>query len=275
MTLGKALKRKMTKLANLFRVGRRLTVMAATLLPVVSVAQVQTDQKDYKAPIWSYSGANGPEHWSDLSPDFAACNGGKKESPVDLGNAHSAKLPSIHLNSRPAPLRFVNTGFFIRQNYAPGNGNTLTVGDKTYELQQLHFHHPAEEAINGKHYPMVAHYVYQNKEGQFAVLGIPIKQGRTNRLVTTLWEHLPTQPGKEVDADGIEINAIQLIPAKLSYYRYEGSLTTPPCTEGVTFYILDTPAELSKEQIDRYGQLYPDDARPIQPLNGRVVEHKK
>jgi carbonic anhydrase len=142
-------------------------------------------------------------------------------------------------------------------------------------LTQFHLHHPGEETINGKHYDMVVHLVYQNKEGHYAVIAVLIKEGHPNPLIATLWNNLPPEMDKEHDSDAVQVNAIQLVPAKRSYYKYEGSLTTPPCTEGIVFFVLDTPMSLSKEQIATFAKYYPDNARPVQPLNGRTVQHSK
>lgn len=226
-------------------------------------------------PAWSYSGDNGPAHWGDLCPDYAMCKTGKSQAPLDIVNPQQADLPPIHLNSRPAPLNLVNNGHTIRQDFAPGNGNVLIIGDKKYELQQFHFHHPSEETLDGKHWAMTAHLVYTNGEGNIAVLTIEVKEGRPNQLISLLWSHLPKEMNTPNNTSAIEVNTIQLVPAKLSYYQYKGSLTIPPCPEGLTFLVLDTPMEFSKTQIEKFAQLYPDNARPTQPLNGRMVLRRK
>ena len=226
-------------------------------------------------PAWSYSGASGPEHWGDLCAEFAACKNGREQAPLNIVNPQVEGLPAIHFAYRPVPLNLINNGHTIQQNFAPGNHNTITVDGKKYELAQFHFHHPSEEAIDGKHYDMVAHFVHASKDGHYAVIGVLIKEGKSNPLITTLWENLPPEKEKAHKSDAIEVNAIQLIPAKHGYYMYKGSLTTPPCTEGITFYILDTPVELSKEQIAKFAEYYPDNARPDQPLNGRTIERSK
>jgi len=252
------------------------TVLAVAIISLgASAAAVEAADEHGSCPAWSYSGTNGPEHWGDLCADFAACKNGKEQAPLDITNPQVEHLPAIHFAYHPVPLNLIDNGHSIQQNFAPGNGNTMTADGKKYEMQQFHFHHPSEEAIDGKHYDMVAHFVHASKDGHYAVIGVLIKEGKPNSLVTTLWENLPAEKEKAHKSDVVEVNAIQLIPAKRSYYIYKGSLTTPPCTEGITFYILDTPMELSKEQIAKFAAIYPDNARPDQPLNGRTIEHSK
>lgn len=140
---------------------------------------------------------------------------------------------------------------------------------------QFHFHHPSEEEISGQHYAMVAHLVHKGSEGKLAVVAVLIKEGSPNQLVSTLWDNLPPEKGKELDKDDVEVHVTDLLPASHRYYTFPGSLTTPPCSEGVTWYVLATPMSLSKAQIDKFASIYPLNARPIQPLHDRKVEESK
>lgn len=258
-----------------FRAPAVITVLALMFSLTLGADALGPADEHGSCPAWSYSGANGPEHWGDLCAKYVACKNGKEQAPLDIAHPQVMALPAIHFAYHPVPLDLVDNGHTIRQNFAAGNGNTITVDGKQYEMQQFHFHHPAEEAIDGKHYDMVAHFVHASKDGHYAVIGVLIKEGKPNPLITTLWENLPTEKEKAHKSTAVEVNAIQLIPANHGYYRYAGSLTTPPCTEGITFYILDTPMELSKEQIAKFAEYYPDNARPVQPLNGRTVDKSK
>ena len=261
---------------TLLRVLTKAFMVLAVMFSLITMAAaVEPADEHGSCPAWSYSGANGPEHWGDLCAEFAACKSGKEQAPLDIINPQVESLPAIHFAYHPVPLDLINNGHSIQQNFASGNGNTITVDGKKYEMRQFHFHHPSEEAIDGKHYDMVAHFVHQRHDGQYAVIGVLIKEGKPNSLITTLWENLPAEKEKANKSAAVEVNAIHLIPAKHTYYRYKGSLTTPPCTEGITFFILDTPMELSKEQIAKFAEYYPDNARPDQPLNGRTIEHSK
>ena len=242
-----------------------LLIVAAVLVPASPRPQWKTR--------WSYEGANGPEHWGDLDPEYAACKVGKEQSPIEIRNAVKAALPAIRFEYKSGPLKIINNGYTaVRVNYAPGNGNFLVVGDTRYELTQFHFHRPSEEYIHGKPSDMVAHLMHQASDGKVAAVAVLLKAGSANTTVHQLWEHMPNTPGKEEVIAGVEVNPTGLLPRDTSYYTYMGSLTAPPCSENVTWFVLKTPVEISAEEISAFAKLYPHDVRPLQPLNGRVVK---
>jgi carbonic anhydrase len=188
---------------------------------------------------------------------------------VDIRDAKKSGLPPIQFDYKPSPLKIINNGHSIQINYAPGS--FITVGDKRYELRQFHFHHPSEEYINGKSYDMVVHLVHSDSQGHLAVVAVLVKKGSANPMIQKLWDDLPRAEGKEQEPPNAEVNAAGLLPEPLGYYTFDGSLTTPPCTEGVTWYVLKTPLEVSAGQIETFAKLYPHNARPIQPSNGRAI----
>lgn len=245
-----------------------LLVVATVLVPAGPRAQWKTR--------WSYEGASGPEHWGELDPDYAACKIGKEQSPIDIQNPSKAQLPALRFEYRSGPLKIINNGYTaVRVNYAPGNGNFLFVGDQRYELTQFHFHHPSEESIHGKPYDMVAHLMHQASDGKVAAVAVFLKAGRANTTVQRLWEHMPKTAGREQVIAGVEVNPAGLLPRDTSYYTYMGSQTAPPCTEGVIWFVLKTPIEISSEEISAFAALYPHDVRPLQPFNGRVVKESQ
>ena len=245
-----------------------LLVAAVVLAPAGPRAQWRTK--------WSYDGANGPEHWGDLDPEYAACQTGKQQSPIDIRNAEKTELPAIRFEYKSGLLKIINNGYTaVRVNYTPGNGNLLIVGDKRYELTQFHFHHPSEEYIHGKPFDMVAHLMHEASDGKVAAVAVLLKAGNANTTVHQLWEHMPSTPGKEEVIAGVEVNPSGLLPRDTSYYTYMGSLTAPPCTEGVTWFVLRTPMDISAEDISAFAALYPHDVRPRQPLNGRIVKESQ
>ena len=221
---------------------------------------------------WTYDGARGSEHWAELDPQYAACSG-MQQSPVDIRNAQKADLPALRFDYKSATLDYVsNNGATIRVNYpAPGSGDFLVVGDMRYQLTQFHFHRPSEERINGKGYDMVLHLMHQSSDGKIAGVAVMLTAGSANAAIEKLWAHMPKSEGDEAVA-GLEINPAQMLPASAGYYTYVGSQTAPPCTEGVTWFVLKVPVEISAAQIETFAKLYPHDVRPIQPLNGRVVK---
>jgi carbonic anhydrase len=222
-------------------------------------------------PEWSYEGANGPEHWGELDAANAACASGKEQSPIDIRDAKKGALPRLQFEYKSTPLKIVNNGHTVRVNFAPGNGNFLIVGDKRYELVQFHFHRPSEEQIKGKQFAMVAHLVHKADDGKLAVVAVLLKAGSANMTLQQIWDHMPMTEGPEQQISDVEFNPSGLLPANAAYFTFAGSLTTPPCTEGLTWFVLRTPTDVSHEQIDAFAKLYPHNARPIQPLNGRVV----
>ena len=225
---------------------------------------------------WSYEGATGPEHWGDLDPTYAACKAGKEQSPIDIRNAEKAELPAIRFEYKSGPLKIINNGYTaVRVNYAPGNGNFLTVGDKRYELTQFHFHRPSEEYIHGKTYDMVIHLMHEASDGKVAAVAVLLKTGSANATIRQLWEYMPKTAGKEAEISGVQIDPAGLMPHNTSYYTYMGSVTAPPCSEGVTWFVLKTSMDISAEEISAFAKLYPHDVRPPQPLNGRVVKESQ
>jgi carbonic anhydrase len=215
---------------------------------------------------WGYSGATGPDHWSEFS---ATCGLGKTQSPIDILHTEKKQLPAIEFAYHSSPLKVINNGHTIQVNYAPGS--SITVEGKTYELIQFHFHHMSETAINSQHSPMELHLVHKDKDGNLAVVAVLLNEGQPNQTVSTVWDHLPHEVDKENVPEHVEIEAVHLLPASHRYYTFSGSLTTPPCSENVTWLVLAKPMTLSKAQIDKFAAIYPNNARPVQPLNGRAV----
>ena len=221
---------------------------------------------------WSYGGETGPAHWAAIESDFGACGIGKTQSPIDIRDsvAKKAALPEIVFDYKPSPLKIIDNGHTIQVDYAPGS--FITVQDKRYELVQFHFHKPSEEKINGKSADMVAHLVHKSADGNLAVVAVLLKAGQSNGLVETLWKNIPSKKEGETAVAGIEINAADLLPAtRAAYYTFTGSLTTPPCSEGVTWFVLKSPTPVSNAEVARFARLYPMNARPTQPLNGREI----
>jgi carbonic anhydrase len=217
---------------------------------------------------WGYEGEVGPEHWGDLSPDFAACAQGKEQSPVDIPATAPVNPPGLSFNYQPSPLSIVNNGHAIQVNADPGSD--LAVGGATYFLTQFHLHSLSEHALNGEHTPMELHLVHKDASGHLAVIGVMIVEGAENPAYEPVLAHMPVAEGEPQVISGTTVNAGDLLPADRRYYRYNGSLTTPPCTEGVTWFIMAAPVELSTGQIAAFQSRYGDNYRPVQPLNTRT-----
>jgi carbonic anhydrase len=247
-----------------------LVPMAALLTPPSAQAQWKTH--------WTYEGATGASHWGDLDSDYAPCKTGHEQSPIDIQATEKASLPALRFEYKSGPLKYlINNGYTIRVNYHddPGAGNFLTVGSERYHLTQFHFHHPSEEHVHGHPYVMEVHLMHESSDGKLAGVTVFLKAGHANSAVQQLWEHMPKSESKELEIPGVEVNPAGLLPSDAAYYVYMGSITAPPCTEGVTWFVLKTPVEVSAEQIDAFAKLYPRDVRPLQPLNGRIVKESR
>jgi len=226
-----------------------------------------------QSPHWGYTGHEGPENWSKLDPANASCAVGKRQSPIDIKGATASSLTALKFDYNSVPLSIVDNGHTIQVNYAPGS--TLSAGGKTYVLKQFHFHHPSEEHVNGHGYDMVAHLVHADADGHLAVVAVLFKTGNASALIDQIWNNVPTEKDKAVDVSGTTINAGDLLPSDLGYFTFSGSLTTPPCSEDVTWFVLKSTGSLSPGQLHEFARLYPNNARPIQPTNGREILETK
>lgn len=222
---------------------------------------------------WSYQGKEGPKDWGDLAAAYRTCKTGHAQSPINIQGAKKADLPPLKFDYHAVPLNIMDNGHTIEVIYAPGS--TLTVGDKVYTLKQFHFHHPSEEHVNGHGYDMSAHLVHADSEGHLAVVGVLLEKGAANALIDSIWKNIPKQKEKAVDVPGVTVNAKDLLPPDLGYYAFSGSLTTPPCSEGVTWYVLKNSEPISDAQVATFAKEYPKDARPIQRVNGRELLETK
>lgn len=240
--------------------------VAATAMPVL--------RAQWRTP-WTYDGPRGADHWADLDPDYALCRAGRAQSPIDIRGAVPSDLPPLQFAFTAEPLKFlINNGATVRVNYhdPTGAGSTLVVGGRRYQLTQFHFHRPSEERMGGQAFAMDVHLMYQSDDGRAAGVAVLVNTGAANRTVAQVWAHMPRTEGPEHAIDGVTIDPSDLLPRDRGYDEYEGSVTAPPCTEGVTWFVLTQPIQLSSAQIAAFAALYPNDARPVQPMNGRVVK---
>jgi len=216
---------------------------------------------------WSYSGDTGPEHWGELSPDFAACSKGLEQSPIDISSSAPLDTSGITFSYQPSALTILNNGHTIQANY--DKGSTITFRGTTYELVQFHFHAASEHTINGNHDPLEIHFVHRSAEGKLAVVGVMLEPGAQNAAYDPVFQHLPPAESEAAAVDGVTIDASQMLPAQKEYWTYPGSLTTPPCSEGVTWLVMNTPVQLSDAQIAAFTSIYANNFRPTQTLNSR------
>lgn len=219
---------------------------------------------------WGYVGETGPRHWAKLAPDFQVCGLGQEQSPIDLQNPISAPLSPPMPSYRPVPLRIINNGFTIQVNIDDPS-NILYLDGKPYTLRQFHFHHPSEHTVAGAAYPMEIHLVHTHADGSIVVLGVFITAGAEQQTLRLLWDAMAAHPGEMSTAHNRMVDPSDLLPRQGGTFRYVGSLTTPPCSETVDWIVFQTPIEASREQLERFGQRFAPNARPVQPPNRRRV----
>jgi len=238
-----------------------------------AAAATATTKADHKAPAheihWGYEGKGGPHNWGKIKSDFKACRLGKYQSPIDVNETVHAGLPVLKFDYQPAPLTVVNNGHTIQVNYP--EGSQFVVDGTKFNLLQFHFHTPSENAINGKRFDMELHFVHQNDEGALGVVAVMIEEGDENAAAKIIWDKLPKHAGgPQTYADTI-IDAASFLPDDRTYYRFMGSLTTPPCSEGVHWHVMKAPIAFSKAQIDNFKSLFSMNARPLQKQNNRLI----
>ena len=218
---------------------------------------------------WAYGGDTGPDSWGMLKPEFKTCMMGKRQSPIDIRDGIKVQLEPIQFEYRPTPFKVLDNGHTVQVNLEPGN--SITVLGRRYDLVQFHFHRPSEERINGRQYDMVAHLVHKDLDGRLAVVAVLMDQGKAHPLVQQVWNNLPLEKNQEQMAmTNMDLN--QLLPEHRQYYTYMGSLTTPPCSEGVLWMVMKQPASMSRDQVAVFSKLYPMNARPIQSAAGRLIK---
>jgi len=224
------------------------------------------------AAHWSYSGEGAPHAWGQLKEEYATCSTGKSQSPIDISPVTVANIDDIKFDYKSSKVKLSNNGHTIKVSYDAGS--SITVNDKKYNLLQFHFHSPSEHTVGGKHYDMVAHLVHQATDGQLGVIGVMMKIGKENYFLRQLWKNLPEASGEEFESNSVKIRVENLLPKSGTYFNYSGSLTTPPCSEGVNWMVLAQPVNVSEAQVKAFTDMFPLSVRPVQPLNGRVVKVK-
>ena len=246
--------------------GRRRLAWAVAGAACVAVASgaVVAQQLSH----WTYEGDTGPQYWGDLDASYAACGVGTSQSPVDIPLDAPMDAGEVVPAYTDSALRIVNNGHAIQVDY--DEGSFVEIAGSTWELDQFHLHSPSEHTIAGENAAMEMHLVHSDADGSLAVVGVLLVEGADNPAFAPVWDNMPADEGDPVTVEGITINATDLLPADPDYYGYVGSLTTPPCTEGVPWHVLSTPVELSDEQITRFRAIHDGTNRPTQALNERV-----
>lgn len=256
---------------------RREAGAAAAAASGAMAAKPRAASRPASAPVampsrWDYEGAGAPEHWSQIKPEYAKCSTGTRQSPIDIRDGIKVQLDPVQFDYKPSGFNVIDDGHTIQVNVGPGN--SIEVMGRRYDLQQFHFHRPSEERINGRQFDMVTHLVHKDMEGRIAIVAVLLDRGSAHPVVQSVWNNLPLEKGDTVAARGA-IDLSSLLPQDRSYYTYMGSMTTPPCSEGVLWMVMKTPMPISPEQVGIFSRLYPMNARPIQASAGRLIKESQ
>jgi len=237
--------------------------MAATFVLVAGSSMAS------EAVHWSYSGHGGPENWGELQPEFAMCAKGANQSPINLADFVEADLAPITFHYSGLATEILNNGHTVQVNYTAGS--TIKVAGKVFELKQFHFHSPSENNIKGASFPMEGHFVHVAEDGSLAVVAVMYQIGSENEGMAKLWKQMPAKVGEKV-AMASQVKADDLLPENRDYYRFNGSLTTPPCTEGVLWLVMKQPVTVSQEQVEAFTHvMHHPNNRPLQDVHARPV----
>lgn len=248
-----------------------LLVLASAAVAQLTPSRAQTSATEQAKPAprveFGYAGPSGPDHWAELSKNYAICATGQQESPIDLHGPITADLGAIDFAWQKLALRATNNGHTVQFDASPGS--SMALGGNRYALAQFHIHHPSEHLLDGRRFPLEIHFVHTLADGRIGVVGVFVAEGKANPVLQTALDTIP----KDVDttSTGGVIDPRALLPVKRGFYRYEGSLTTPPCTEKVDWIVMATPIEASAAQIDQFQAIFPFNARPLQAINRRFL----
>ena len=221
-----------------------------------------------KKPDWGYQDHNGPACWASLDIKFACCGNGVEQSPIDFVDWQVEELPPVRFDYGPASASVENTGHSIEVK--PETEHGITLVDKQFRLIQFHFHHRSEHLFGGRQYPMELHLVHATEAGHLAVVGVAIVEGDECDALAPVWTNMPETADGPRELDEM-VDLRRLVPDTGVFFRYQGSLTTPPCTEGVRWLIARETIDLSADQIAKFARLFPNNFRPVQPLGDRTV----
>jgi carbonic anhydrase len=266
------------------KIATRLAAMRANQVAraaAAAKARKAAEQRRKEAPVaaapvvppyhgnhWSYEGETGPANWG-RNPAWAQCATGTRQSPIDLRDGMKVDLEQIVFDYKPSAFNVTDNGHTIQVNVSAGN--YISLQNRTFELIQFHFHRPSEERINGKGFEMVVHMVHRDADGKLAVVAVLLERGKAQNMIQTVWNNIPLEKNDTV-APSIVLDPAEVLPVRRDYFTYMGSLTTPPCSEGVLWLVMKEPVQASPAQMALFARLYPLNARPIQANSGRIVK---
>lgn len=239
---------------------KKLLIIASLLLGACA-------NQPQEAPHWTYEGEEGPQHWGEIDPSYAICGTGENQSPIDISKPIEKDLVNISFHYQPSEVNILNNGHTAQVNY--DTGSYIELDGTRYDVVQFHYHAPSEHHIDGQAFAAEIHIVHKNAEGKLAVIGILLQQGTENAAFDPFVNNLPAEKTDAKDA-GSKVNAADFLPAEQTTFRYSGSLTTPPCSEGVSWLVMTSPVEVSAVQLEKLLTVFEGNNRPLQALNERT-----
>ncbi|MDM5180066.1 carbonic anhydrase family protein [Massilia sp. DJPM01] len=242
---------------------------AVTRREAVAAITQPPPARPFHSDHWSYEGETGPANWGKINSAWAKCDTGTRQSPIDLRDGMKVDLEQISFDYKPSGFSVVDNGHTVQVTV--GGGNFITVQNRSYELLQFHFHRPSEERVNGKGFEMVVHMVHKDPEGKLAVLAVLLERGKGNNLIQTVWNNLPLEKLDVVNPN-VVLDVADMLPQRRDYFTFMGSLTTPPCNEGVLWLVMKQPMQASPAQMALFSRMYPLNARPLQSSAGRMIK---
>lgn len=253
-----------------------VTILLAPIAATSAADRATEEQHHYlyriekpHVAVWGYKGDSGPDRWGDLSQKYILARTGRRQSPIDIAETTRKELPDIEFRYQPSRIQIVYNGHTVED--VQDEKSVIVVDGQDFHLKQFHFHSPSEHTINGRHYPMEMHLVHASESGRIAVVGVMIDEGnKENAAFAPVWRHLPTEENKVREYREL-VDTDAMLPKKRTYFRYDGSFTTPPCTEDVIWLVMTKSVRLSGKQIAAFQEVIRGNNRPVQPLNGRVV----
>ena len=245
--------------------AKKATPKAGAKEPAAAEHAAAPGEAAHEATHWDYEGAGAPDKWANLAPENAVCASGSTQSPVDIAATQPGLPGRTNIKWQPAPLNVINNGHTIQADVT--DGGTIEIDGVPYTLVQFHFHTPSEHTVAGKQFPMETHFVHKNAKGELAVIGVLHEAGATNDALAAIWAALPKSTEEKKALAKFDASAV--LPRNRAMYRYAGSLTTPPCTEGVRWQVIQAPTTVSDAQVKAFNAIIKPNARPVQPLKAR------
>jgi carbonic anhydrase len=239
---------------------------------LIALTVMATSNAGAQSVQWGYEGKIGPERWARLDGTYLTCTNGRQQSPLDIRGAKPSDLAPLEFHYRSGLITLVNDGHFVQGNVEPGS--FLVANGHRYDLVGFQFHHPSEQAVKGQLSDMEVQLLHKDSDGKMAIVSIRMREGNPNVVLAALWPLLPGQAGKSTKTKDM-VNVAGLLPPDRGYWTYQGSLTTPPCSEGVDWFVLKEEIEVSRDQLQTFGALYSRNSRPLQPPHDRKIQATK